>query len=121
MTAEEKFKQLLSGEFNRHVYYRCTKKVDLHCPEKYINETKLIELLENFISENAEAIKISRDLRSDIEKHSAATEALFEHYGVNRKLDKPIIEYARYVLNKGSFSEKVSLTKGITPEFLTNL
>ena len=113
VTAEEKFKKLLSGEFNRHVYYRCTKKVDPHCPEKYINEARLIELFGNFIADNAEVIKISGDLRSEIEKHSAATEALFEHYGVNRKLDKPIIEYSRYVLNKGSFSEKANLTRGI--------
>ncbi len=26
ITAEEKFKKLKSGEFNRHVYYRCTKR-----------------------------------------------------------------------------------------------
>ena len=114
VTAEEKYKKLLSGEFNRHVYYRCTKKIDLKCPEKYINEIKLVELLGDFIAHNADSIKISQGLLIEVEKHSAATEALFEHYGVKRSLDKPIIEYSRYVLNKGSFNEKTKLTKGIT-------
>lgn len=113
VTAEEKFKKLLNGEFNRHVYYRCTKKVNLHCPEKYLNETKLIELLSKFIAKNADNIKLSDKLLSDIEQHCAVTESLFNHYSVNRKLDKPVVEYARYVLSRGSFAEKARFTKGI--------
>lgn len=54
VTAEEKFKKLNNGEVNRHVYYRCTKKVDLKCPEKYMNEKVLEDMLEKFIAEYGE-------------------------------------------------------------------
>ena len=114
VTAEEKFKKLLSGEFNRHIYYRCTKKVDLHCPEKYLNETKLIKLMEKFVARNADKLQLSDDLRSEIERHYAATESMLEHYGVSRQLGKPFVEYARFVLNRGTFAEKARLTGGVT-------
>ena len=117
VSSEEKFKKLKNGDLNRHVYYRCTKKVDLNCPEKYVNEKALEELLEGFVAKNAEKIKITDKLRSKIERHYVVAESLADYYKVSMKLDKPIIEYARYVLNKGSFEEKVEFTKGITGKF----
>lgn len=116
VTAEEKFKKLNNGEVNRHVYYRCTKKVDLKCPEKYMNEKVLEDMLEKFIAEYGEKIKISDKLRANIERHYVVAESLANYYKVAMKLDKPLIEYARYVLTKGSFEEKTALTKGIKNE-----
>lgn len=113
VSSEEKFKKLKNGEVNRHVYYRCTKKIDPDCPEKYINEKVLEELLEKFITENEEGIRISDQLRAKVERHYVVAESLADYYKVAMKLDKPLIEYARYVLSKGSFEEKIGLTKGI--------
>lgn len=113
VTAEEKFKKLKNGEVNRHVYYRCTKKVDLRCPEKYINETVLEQLLEEFVAKNNKMIKISDTVRANIERHYVVAESLADYYKVSMKLDEPLTEYARYVVTKGSFEEKSLLCKGI--------
>lgn len=48
-----------------------------------------------------------------MERHYVVAESLAEHYELKLKLDKPLVEYARYVLHRGNFSEKVRLTKGI--------
>ncbi len=112
VTAEEKFKKLKSGEFNRHVYYRCTKKINLHCPEKYVNETALIQLLKQFIGENFEKIKLSNDLRAKVEKHYV----IAQHYKSEGRLKKPLLEYAEYVVDGGDLKDKQWLAKGIKNE-----
>ena len=113
ITAEEKFKKLKSGEFSRHVYYHCTKKVDRNCPEKYINETDLRELLLKFIEEHPKTLHPNDKLQAKIEKHYAVTVSLFDHYRVESKLDKPFIEYSRYVLTKGTFNDQLNFAMGI--------
>lgn len=118
ITCEEKFKKLKNGEFNRHVYYRCTKKIDLNCPGEYVNENALEKLLEKYIADNIDKIKITDQLRAKIERHYVVAESLAAYYGVTMKLDKPLVEYARYVLTKGNFEEKAGLTKGIQNKFL---
>lgn len=118
VTAEEKFKRLNSGEINRHVYYRCTKKINLNCPEKYLNETKLEELIEHFITANCDRIRISSKLRASTERHYVVAESLANHYNVIMKLDKPFVEYIRYVIRSGSFNEKAAVTKGIESKLL---
>ncbi len=118
MTAEEKFKKLLSGDFNRHVYYRCTKKINLQCPEKYINEIKLEELLLQFVEKNLEKIKLGEKLQEQIERHYVVTESLVSYHEIKIKLKDPIIEYTRYVLTKGSYTEKAEFAKGIKNELI---
>jgi hypothetical protein len=105
--------QLLSGDFNRHVYYRCTKKVNLHCPEKYINEVKLEELLLQFVEKNLNKIKLSETLQGQIERHYVVTESLVSYHEMSIKLKDPIVEYTRYVLSKGSYTEKAEFTRGV--------
>jgi site-specific DNA recombinase len=114
ITAEEKFKKLKNGEFNKHIYYRCTKKIDRNCPEKYINERDLRPLLQSFIETNAKNISVNDKLLARIEKHYAATQSLLTHYSVEVVLDKPLVEYARYVLQKGTFDEMLGMAEGIT-------
>lgn len=120
VTAEEKFKKLKSGEFNQHIYYRCTKKVDPNCPEKYINERDLRPLLEKFIDTNADKIGVNDKLRARIEKHYSVTQSLLTHYKVEVPLEQPLIEYARYVLEKGTFNEMLGLAEGITTKLAFN-
>lgn len=118
ITCEEKFKKLKNGELNRHVYYRCTKKIDLNCPGEYINERALEELIDSFVAVNVEKIKVNDKLRSKIERHYVVAESLADYYKVSMKLDKPLIEYARYVLTKGTFEEKRGFAKGIINKFV---
>lgn len=113
ITAQEKFKKLKNGEFNRHVYYNCTRRVDPNCKEKYINETDLCTLLQEFIEANHKKINITDKLRAKVEKHYGVTKTLFDHYRVELKLENPFIEYSRYVLSSGTDSEKTVFAKGI--------
>lgn len=113
-TAQEKFKKLKNGEFNRHVYYNCTRRVDPNCIEKYINEKDLCVLLQQFIEQNHKKIEISSKLLSKVEKHYQVTKTLLEHYRVEQSLEVPFIEYARYILTRGTEAEKIVFTAGIT-------
>jgi site-specific DNA recombinase len=112
-TAQEKFKKLKSGEFNRHVYYSCTRRVDPNCKEKYINETSLTLLLQEFIEANHKEIRVSDKLKAKIERHYGATRSLFTHYKIDYELNDPLIEYTRYVLDSGTEAEKTALASGI--------
>jgi site-specific DNA recombinase len=113
ITAQEKFKKLKSGEFNRHVYYNCTRRVDPNCKEKYINEANLCVLLQEFIEQNEKKLKVSDKLRAKIERHYSATSSLLSHYKVEQTLSSPLIEYTRYVLSNGTETEKTALANGI--------
>ena len=113
ITAQEKFKKLKNGEFNRHVYYHCTRRVDPHCEEKYINEADLCVLLREFIETNHKIMRISDKLQAQVEKHYSTTRTLLEHYKIEQFLDNPFVEYTRYVLIRGTQNEKTSLTNGI--------
>ncbi|HKR81978.1 MAG TPA: recombinase family protein [Candidatus Saccharimonadales bacterium] len=117
ITAQEKFKKLKNGEFNRHVYYNCTRRVDPNCPEKYINEANLCILLQEFIEINYKKVHISNKLQAKVEKHYGTTKALLDHYKIEQKLDVPFIEYARYVLTRGTENERTVLADGITTKF----
>lgn len=113
ITAQEKFKQLKNGEFNRHVYYNCTRRVDPHCKEKYVNENDLCVLLQEFIEANHKKIRITDKLQAKIEKHYGVTKTLFEHYKIEEKLENPFIEYSRYALSNGTDNEMTAFAKGI--------
>jgi site-specific DNA recombinase len=113
ITAQEKFKKLKNGEFNRHVYYNCTRRVDPNCKEKYINEKDLCILLQEFIETNHKKIRITDKLQAKIEKHYGVTKTLFDYYKVEVELESPFVEYSRYVLNNGTEGERTSLTKGM--------
>lgn len=112
-TAQEKFKKLKNGEFNRHVYYHCTKRIDPDCQEKYINEKVLCTLMLTFIQDYHKDIKINDKLQAKIEKHYQVTKTLLDHYEVNQLLESPFIEYSRYILTRGTESERTVFAKGI--------
>ena len=112
-TAQEKFKKLKNGEFNRHVYYNCTRRVDINCTEKYINENNLCGLLQTFIEANYKKIKITNKLQAKVDKHYYVTKTLLNHYKVEVNLSVPLVEYSRYVLSSGTEFEKSALAEGI--------
>jgi hypothetical protein len=112
-TAQEKFKKLKNGEYNRHVYYSCTRRIDPNCQEKYINEKDLCILLQAFVEQHHKDIKISEKLKIKVEKHYQVTKNLLEYYKLDQKLDIPFIEYSRYILTKGTETERISFAAGI--------
>ena len=52
-------------------------------------------------------------MQAKIEKHYGITKTLFEYHNVGKKLEEPIVEYTRYVLTRGGYTEKINLIKGI--------
>lgn len=70
-------------------------------------------LLLEFIEKNYKRIEISDKLLAKIEKHYLITQNLLVYYKIEQKLDKPFIEYSRYVLTKGSENEMTNFAKGI--------
>ncbi len=112
-TAQEKIKTLKTGEYKRHVYYNCNHKVDPKCTEPYINQDNLRILLLEFIEKNYKKIEISDKLLAKIEKHYSITQSLLAYYKLEQKLDKPFIEYSRYVLTKGNENEMTNFSTGI--------
>lgn len=116
-TAQEKFKKLKSGEYNRHVYYSCTRRVDPNCQEQYVNEKNLCTILQEFVEKNYKDIKISDRLRSKMEKHYQITKTLLDHYNLEQPLEAPLIEYSRYVLTRGTEIERTAYANG----FITKL
>ncbi len=89
------------------------EKVDRNCPERYINETDLRALILKFIEDHPRTLQITDKLQAKVEKHYAITNSLFGHYKVEAKLDKPFIEYARYVLMHGTFTDQLHFASGI--------
>lgn len=95
----------------------CTRRVDPHCKEKYINKTDLCIMLQEFIQTNYK-INISDKFRARVERHYGITKTLFDHHKIEAKLDNPFIQYSRFVLGNGTENEKTSLAIGITSKIL---
>lgn len=117
-TAQEKIKTLKTGEYKRHVYYNCNHKVDPKCNEPYVNQDNLRVLLLEFIEKNHKKININDKLRAKIEKHYSITQNLLGYYKIEQKLDKPFIEYSRYVLTKGNENEMTNFAKGLKNQLI---
>lgn len=118
ITAEEKFKPLKGGGFNRHVYYRCTKKVNPNCPEKYLNEKVLVVQLIDFISENTKNIEVTSEITKKMVRHAQIISSSLDNRQLEYDKVEPLTEYSRFVLTYGSYTEQVRLIKGIKNNFL---
>jgi len=71
-------------------------------------------MLQKFIEQNYDVIKITDKLRAKTEKHYQVTKTLMEHYKFDKKLDTPFIEYSRYILSRGTEAERTAYANGIT-------
>lgn len=118
ITAEEKFKHLLDGSINRHVYYRCTRKVDPECAEKFMNEKDLKEQLLGFIAENTELIEITDELARKALRHTEIVESALKIRNIDYGQLDPMTEYSTYVLMQGSYKEQGALVEGIKSTFV---
>lgn len=115
ITAQDKFKTLKNGDTKRFVYYNCTRRKDPNCTEKYVNEERLCELMQGFIEQHHDQIKITDKLQAKVDRHFYTTKTLLKHYKIELKLDQPFIEYARYVLADGTDSERTTLAANMGP------
>ena len=112
ISGEEKFKKLINGTFNRHVYYHCNRAKDYSCREPYIKEQDLFNELYKYI-ESHENIDISEKLRGNIEIFQKVANTLNRE---NNRADGLIANlkiYAKYVIYEGTLKEKKEFIKGL--------
>lgn len=100
------------------MYYRCTRKVDPNCSERFINEKDLKEQLLSFIAENTEIIEITDELARKALAHTEVVEAALQIRGMDSGSLDPMTEYSTYVLMKGSYKAQGALVQGIKSRFL---
>lgn len=118
ITAEEKFKLLNDGSHKRYVYYHCTKQIDYSCNEKYVNETDITEKLIEYFKQHGKDIKTSSDIRRRVARHQELVLYHLQKHGVDTSKLEPFAEYAEFILNKGSYTQKGELIAGIETKFV---
>ena len=119
VSATEKFKKLKNGEYNRHVYYGCTKAKDKFCKCGYINETELIKQLQKLtdkldLKKSSMQSKIQAEIRRFKKFQSMVT-------GKNDNIDVSNVDiknYARFILKEGEDQEKRDLLSCLNGEIL---
>jgi site-specific DNA recombinase len=119
ITADEKFKKLLNGGVNRHVYYRCTKAKDRNCKNPALNETELIEsLLEMVDTLNINKVKLTAKLDVEIQKFKKL-QAMFLGKKKTEKIEPiDLKDYTKFVLKEGSPLEQRSILECISSELV---
>ena len=109
ITAEEKVKELKTGETRGYVYYRCTGIKDRECPNEPINEPTLIEEMLTIIDDmSLEKSELKQKLEKEVTRY-----ALFQTGVLKKDLpqsqknrDISIKTFAKYLLQHGILMEK---------------
>ena len=110
ITADEKFKKLLNGGVNRHVYYRCTKSKDRKCTNQAINEDDLLKEFQKMATTlELNEVQLSEKLNLEIKKFKKL-QAMFlgkENTAEIQKVD--LRNYLKFVLKDGTILERRSV------------
>jgi hypothetical protein len=119
ITADEKFKKLLNGGVNRHVYYRCTKSKDRSCKNQALNESELIESLMGMIdSLDMNQVKLNSKLNIEIQKFKKMQAMFLGKKGTEKIETIDLKHYARFVLKEGSVLEQRSILECVSSELV---
>ncbi len=119
VSATEKFKKQKNGPSKRHVYYGCTKARDKNCKCGYINETELIEQLQDLtdkldLKKTPMQNKIKMEIRR-FKKFQGMVTGKSDSIDVD---DVDIQNYARFLLKEGDDQEKRDLLGCLKGEIL---
>ena len=123
LTVEEHFKPLKDGTKRRHVYYRCTKSTkDPDCKEPSIKADDITkQILQMADTGELDDIEPSEKLLKKIEQYKRVTSQLIKDHGIVATERQHFRNYASYILNQGSLSEKDGLIRGLhTPLIVKN-
>jgi site-specific DNA recombinase len=107
ISATEKFKKLKNGEFNRHVYYGCTKAKDKSCKCGYLNEIDLIKQLAKLIdSMDLNDLIIERQIKAEVVRYKKFSASLLGKSMDVDISDIDIKKYVKFLLFEGTIDEK---------------
>jgi site-specific DNA recombinase len=133
VTAEERYKKLINGEYNKHVYYHCARSVDYDCDEPYITEADLIKQLLAHINAGNVKIhktKLTKKLIEDIDRfHRLRSEVLHQEYltgnldelensAIKTNDNEMAISYLKHVLKTGSADDRREALGMIKTKFI---
>jgi site-specific DNA recombinase len=111
IVGEEKFKNRADGGKNKYVYYHCSRQVDYNCPEPYVKEERLIEVLLTKVDRLVlDGTNIEPGLVTAINKFGAIIRTTNKAFN----LDNIFYEYAKYVLGSGTDFERTRLIRNIS-------
>jgi site-specific DNA recombinase len=110
ITADEKFKKLKDGGTNRHVYYLCANKTREGCNNPPINETDLIQELENLLdSIDLDETGIQEKIKDELARFNKFRIGVLGHKQEKTGIDVDTKNYAKYLLKEGTILEKREL------------
>ena len=110
ISADEKFKKLKSGGFNRHVYYICSKSKDRSCKNPNINEHDLVKQFEKLIDDiEIDEIGIKERIKEEVTRFKKFQSSLLGKKEKVKVEDIDIRNYAKYILQEGKDVEKREL------------
>lgn len=108
--ADEKFKKLVSGGVNRHVYYFCSRKGRDECQNPNINEPSLIEELANLMGRvDLDELGIRSRIEDEIKRFNKFRTGVLGHKQEKTSIDVDVRNYAKYLLKEGTLIEKREL------------
>ena len=136
VTAEIKYKRLISGKFNSHIYYHCNRIKKYNCDEPYITETELIkQLVANLpniklktrflMNEFDNEIGKFKNLKDTVlrERYPNITLTPYNSGTINQNSNysedqiSMLKEYLLHVLQFGSPEDRIKILAGITTKF----
>lgn len=122
LTVEEHFKPLKDGTKRRHVYYRCTKSTkDPDCKEPSIKASDITEqILAMVDAGDFDNVEPSEKLFNTIEQYKRVTSQLIRDYGIAATERQHFKNYASYILQQGTLSEKDSFIRGLNVPLFVN-
>ena len=110
ISADEKFKKLKNGGFNRHVYYICSKSKDRSCKNPNINEHDLVKQFEKLIDDiEIDEIGIKEKIKEEVTRFKNFQSSLLNKKEKIEVGDIDIRNYAKYILQEGKGVEKREL------------
>lgn len=109
VVGEEKFKKRVDGGQNRHVYYHCSRNVDISCKEPYVREEVIIEGLIALSDELIFLDTVELGLQKSIEQFTAMMKSIGS-IASNQDVKR---NYIKYVLIEGTDFEKTQLVRNL--------
>lgn len=110
IVGEEKFRKLTNGKTRRHVYYRCSRQVDLTCKEPAVLEETIINELSFMCNDLITNLtEVEPGLRDAINKFTKMMRITNEAYDPKDMIGG----YIKYVLHEGTLFEKTRLIRNI--------
>ncbi len=115
IVGEEKFRKLTNGKTRRHIYYHCSRQVDLKCKELAVLEETIVKELNLMCNELITDLReIEPGLRDAINKFTRMMKITHETYSSQDMVGG----YIKYVLREGTQFEKTRLVRNL-PKRLT--